>query len=91
MAPAAALAARAGPTPAALGTELAFAIPGVLMFLATFIFWLGRRKFVHVPPKPGGGWACSTPLSSVCLFLAVGHLFFTPSTCRLADLRGSAR
>src|SRR5439155_2225854 len=37
-----------------LGTSIAFAIPGVLMFIATAVFWLGRRKFVHVPPRPGG-------------------------------------
>ncbi len=29
---------------------LAFGIPGILMFIATVIFWLGRWKFVHVPP-----------------------------------------
>jgi POT family proton-dependent oligopeptide transporter len=29
---------------------VAFGVPGALMFLATFVFWLGRRKFVHVPP-----------------------------------------
>jgi len=34
--------------------ELAFGIPGVLMGLATVIFWLGRYKYVHVPP---GGMA----------------------------------
>jgi POT family proton-dependent oligopeptide transporter len=32
------------------GPSLAFGVPGVLMALATFIFWLGRRKFVHIPP-----------------------------------------
>jgi POT family proton-dependent oligopeptide transporter len=32
------------------GAQLAFAVPGALMFLATFVFWLGRWKFVHVPP-----------------------------------------
>src|SRR5439155_95992 len=37
-----------------LSNRIAFGIPGVLMFLATFLFWLGRRKFVHVPPRPGG-------------------------------------
>jgi POT family proton-dependent oligopeptide transporter len=31
------------------GPHLAFGIPGVLMALATFIFWLGRKRFVHVP------------------------------------------
>lgn len=32
------------------GPHVAFAVPGVFMLLATIIFWLGRRKFVHVPP-----------------------------------------
>jgi proton-dependent oligopeptide transporter, POT family len=26
-------------------------VPGVLMALATFVFWLGRNKFVHIPPS----------------------------------------
>lgn len=34
------------------GPSIAFGIPGALMFLATFIFWLGRKRFVHVPAKP---------------------------------------
>jgi POT family proton-dependent oligopeptide transporter len=33
------------------GPKLAFGIPGVLMVLATFIFWLGRKKYVRVPPS----------------------------------------
>src|SRR5690606_16498294 len=32
------------------GPSVAFGIPGVLMFIATVIFWAGRRKYVHVPP-----------------------------------------
>jgi proton-dependent oligopeptide transporter, POT family len=32
------------------GPHVAFGVPGVLMFLATICFWLGRNKFVHVPP-----------------------------------------
>ena len=31
------------------GPHWAFGIPGALMALATFWFWMGRRKFVHVP------------------------------------------
>ncbi|MEO7851974.1 MAG: oligopeptide:H+ symporter [Rubrivivax sp.] len=34
------------------GPSVAFGIPGVLMAVATLIFWLGRRKYVHVPPAP---------------------------------------
>lgn len=32
------------------GPWAAFGLPGVLMAIATLIFWLGRHKFVHVPP-----------------------------------------
>jgi POT family proton-dependent oligopeptide transporter len=35
------------------GPAVAFGIPGILMFIATFIFWLGRRKYVRVPPTRG--------------------------------------
>lgn len=34
----------------AYGPSIAFGIPGVLMFIATYIFWLGRNEFVHIPP-----------------------------------------
>lgn len=34
----------------AYGPGVAFGIPGVLMFIATIIFWMGRNHFVHVPP-----------------------------------------
>jgi len=30
--------------------DIAFGTPGILMFIATVIFWLGRKKFVHIPP-----------------------------------------
>lgn len=33
------------------GPKLAFGVPAVLMLVATAIFYAGRRKFVHVPPK----------------------------------------
>ncbi|WP_141327510.1 POT family MFS transporter [Myxococcus sp. AB025B] len=32
------------------GPSVAFGIPGVLMFIATVIFWAGRRHYVMVPP-----------------------------------------
>ncbi len=32
------------------GPRWAFGIPGVAMVVATVFFWLGRRRFVHVPP-----------------------------------------
>jgi POT family proton-dependent oligopeptide transporter len=33
------------------GPSWAFGVPGVLMAVATLVFWLGRYKFVHVPPS----------------------------------------
>lgn len=32
------------------GADFAFGTPGLLMLLATIIFWMGRKKFVHLPP-----------------------------------------
>jgi POT family proton-dependent oligopeptide transporter len=32
------------------GPHWAFGVPGVLMAIATFMFWLGRNRFVHIPP-----------------------------------------
>jgi proton-dependent oligopeptide transporter, POT family len=32
------------------GPKWAFAVPGVLMGVATLAFWMGRWKFAHVPP-----------------------------------------
>ncbi len=37
------------------GPSVAFGIPGVLMFLATFILWLGRKQYVHVQPAKNDG------------------------------------
>jgi POT family proton-dependent oligopeptide transporter len=42
------------------GPAVAFAIPGVLMGIATFVFWLGRNYYVRIPPTgrdPHSFWA----------------------------------
>jgi POT family proton-dependent oligopeptide transporter len=36
---------------AGFGPRWAFGIPGVAMVIATIVFWIGRRKMVHVPPR----------------------------------------
>jgi len=37
---------------AAWGPAWAFGIPGILMAIATLIFWAGRKKYVNVAPAP---------------------------------------
>jgi POT family proton-dependent oligopeptide transporter len=32
------------------GPHWAFGVPGVLMAIATLLFWMGRHKFAHIPP-----------------------------------------
>lgn len=32
------------------GPDIAFGTPGILMLIATIVFWLGSKKFVHLPP-----------------------------------------
>ncbi len=34
------------------GPRFAFGIPGVLMLVATVVFWAGRSRYVRVPPAP---------------------------------------
>lgn len=35
------------------GPHVAFGLPGLLMLLATIVFWMGRKKFIAIPPV---GW-----------------------------------
>jgi POT family proton-dependent oligopeptide transporter len=47
------------------GAEVAFGVPGLLMLLATMVFWLGRYRFAHIPP--GGKQFVKETLSKVGL------------------------
>ncbi len=38
------------------GPGWAFGVPGILMVIATFFFWLGRHKFVHIPAAGNAFW-----------------------------------
>jgi POT family proton-dependent oligopeptide transporter len=63
------------------GPEVAFGVPGVLMGVATIIFWLGRDKFIRVPPHPGGKLGLFDTLVATLLLtplfsLIVGYFFF---------------
>jgi POT family proton-dependent oligopeptide transporter len=50
-------------------TSVAFAIPGILMFIATIAFWMGRKEFVHVPANPGGKIGLLDSIGATLLFM----------------------
>lgn len=62
------------------GWRVAFAVPGILMAVATWVFWLGRNDFVHIPANPGGRLGAYDAISSTLLFMTVGSLFFTATS-----------
>lgn len=73
------------------GPNVAFGIPGGLMLLATWIFWLGRQKFVHIP---AGGKAFFQEVFSAEGLKSVSNLFviylFVAMFWALFDQTGSA-
>ncbi|MCX7109054.1 MAG: POT family MFS transporter [Proteobacteria bacterium] len=67
------------------GSSVAFGVPGVLMLLATGIFWSGRHRFVHIPPGgmrfvrevlSGEGLRCLRRLTGIYLFIAMFWALF---------------
>jgi POT family proton-dependent oligopeptide transporter len=52
-------------------TSIAFGLPGLLMLIATIIFWMGRKAYVHVPPNPGGTLGLLDTVSSSLLFMGL--------------------
>jgi POT family proton-dependent oligopeptide transporter len=67
------------------GASVAFSVPGVLMLLATAIFWSGRYRFVHIPAAgmdfvrealSGEGLRCLIRLSGIYLFIAMFWALF---------------
>lgn len=62
------------------GPSVAFGVPGLLMFIATFLFWLGRKKFIAIRPmrneflkdiKSKRGIKSVVTLSVIYVFVAV--------------------
>lgn len=75
------------------GPWAAFGLPGVLMAIATFLFWLGRKEFVHVP---AAGWkkfkdeTFSPEGIRALVNLAPLFLIFVPVFWAIFDQTGSA-
>ena len=76
-----------------VGPWAAFGLPGVLMGVATLIFWMGRRKFVHVPPAGLQRFkeeTFSPDGMRAVLNLAPVFLIFIPMFWAIFDQTGSA-
>jgi POT family proton-dependent oligopeptide transporter len=67
------------------GAAVAFAVPGLLMLIATIAFWSGRYRFVHIPPSGTSfvqevlspfGLKLVLKLGSIYLFIAVFWALF---------------
>lgn len=67
------------------GPHWAFGVPGVLMALATLVFWLGRNRFIHVPAGgmgfvrevfQGGGIKAMLKLLPLYVFVAMFWALF---------------
>jgi len=73
------------------GPSVAFGVPGALMAIATLVFWMGRTKFVHIPP---GGTAFLREVFSGQGLAALAKLFiiyaFIAMFWALFDQQGSA-
>jgi proton-dependent oligopeptide transporter, POT family len=68
---------------ATFGSGWAFGVPGIAMGVATCVFWLGRHKFVHIPP---GGKKFFDEILSADGLRAIGNLlplyfFIIPFWC----------
>lgn len=67
------------------GPHWAFGVPGVLMAIATVVFWMGRKRFIHVPAGgsrflrelfQGGGFLVMLKLLPLYLFVAMFWALF---------------
>ncbi|MCD9029630.1 oligopeptide:H+ symporter [Luteimonas sp. BDR2-5] len=82
-----------------LGPSWAFGIPGILMFVATFVFWLGRKRYVLVPLPPKDPHSFSNVIRTALtahrpgqgragLWLAVAGLVLAVATLALVPTLG---
>ncbi len=75
------------------GPHYAFGLPGILMLIATILFWLGRNEFVHIPAS---GWEKFRSETfgkeglQALLNLSVLYYVFLPVFWSLFDQTGSS-
>ncbi|MCX6119146.1 MAG: POT family MFS transporter [Proteobacteria bacterium] len=74
------------------GSGVAFGVPGVLMLLATFVFWLGRDVFTTIPPVGAAHYVkeLKSPAAKTALFNLAILYFFIAFFWSLYDQTGSS-
>lgn len=55
------------------GAKVAFGLPGALMFVATIVFWMGRRHYVMLPPTRHDPHGFAAVVKSALLARAPGQ------------------
>lgn len=82
------------------GPQVAFGTPGVLMLLATFVFWLGRRDYAHIPPRGPAFWketftsdgiAAVKRMTGIFVFIMVFWSLFDQTASRWVSQGGHMR
>jgi POT family proton-dependent oligopeptide transporter len=64
------------------GPTVGFGVPAVLMVLATMVYWMGRYKFVHIPPTGRTGFRSTLDregiitLVRLCIIFLFVSMFF---------------
>ncbi|MCX7428679.1 MAG: POT family MFS transporter [Planctomycetia bacterium] len=74
-----------------VGPGWAFGVPGILMALATLCFWLGRWKYVHIPPGGGAFFTETFSAEGIRTIAKLAIIFvFLPPFWSLFEQTGSA-
>ena len=60
----------------AYGPGIAFGVPGILMAIATVLFWMGRNHYVHIPPTGANPHGTGKVLLSAVKNFGQGKGFF---------------
>jgi proton-dependent oligopeptide transporter, POT family len=74
-----------------VGPHVAFGVPGLLMLLATWVFWVGRWQYAHIPPKGKAFLGeLMTPESLKAIWRLTPIFIFSAFFWSLYDQTGSA-
>lgn len=73
------------------GPQVAFGLPTALMLVATWVFWLGRNTYIHVPAAGSAFFTDLMAKDNLSVFMRLGVLYlFVAMFWALFDQTGSA-